>query len=144
MASRAETDRVKYASPPTSVVRRPVRDALNLVVYGKEATPYTPDYLVETTTLYWEDIKNATGLNEFYTFAGWYSEDKTLKLQDNNSFSFNVAEAATDEQKDLLLATPTEVNEGDPVNMIFRHAMHKLVVNLSAKASTTWTSRPSQ
>lgn len=106
-------------------------DALNLVVYGKEATPYTPDYLVETTTLYWEDIKNATGLNEFYTFAGWYSEDKTLKLQDNNSFSFNVAEAATDEQKDLLLATPTEVNEGDPVNMIFRHAMHKLVVNLS-------------
>lgn len=106
-------------------------DALNLVVYGKEATPYTPDYLVETTTLYWEDIKNATGLNEFYTFAGWYSEDKTLKLQDNNSFSFNVAEAATDEQKDLLLATPTQVNEGDPVNMIFRHAMHKLVVNLS-------------
>lgn len=106
-------------------------DALNLVVYGKEATPYTPDYLVETTTLYWEDIKNATGLNGFYTFAGWYSEDKTLKLQDNNSFSFNVAEAATDEQKDLLLATPTEVNEGDPVNMIFRHAMHKLVVNLS-------------
>lgn len=106
-------------------------DALNLVVYGKEATPYTPDYLVETTTLYWEDIKNATGLNEFYTFAGWYSEDKTLKLQDNNSFSFNVAEAATDEQKDLLLATPTEVNEDNPVNMIFRHAMHKLVVNLS-------------
>lgn len=106
-------------------------DALNLVVYGKEATPYTPDYLVETTTLYWEDIKNATGLNGFYTFAGWYSEDKTLKLQDNNSFSFNVAEAATDEQKDLLLATPTQVNEGDPVNMIFRHAMHKLVVNLS-------------
>lgn len=106
-------------------------DALNLVVYGKEATPYTPDYLVETTTLYWEDIKNATGLNGFYTFAGWYSEDKTLKLQDNNSFSFNVAEAATDEQKDLLLATPTEVNEGNPVNMIFRHAMHKLVVNLS-------------
>lgn len=105
-------------------------DALNLVVYGKEATPYTPDYLVETTTLYWEDIKNATGLNGFYTFAGWYSEDKTLKLQDNNSFSFNVAEAATDEQKDLLLATPTEVNEGNPVNMIFRHAMHKLVVNL--------------
>lgn len=106
-------------------------DALNLVVYGKEATPYTPDYLVETTTLYWEDIKNATGLNGFYTFAGWYSEDKTLKLQDNNSFSFNVAEAATDEQKDLLLATPTQVNEGDPVNIIFRHAMHKLVVNLS-------------
>ena len=106
-------------------------DALNLVVYGKEATPYTPDYLLETTTLYWEDIKNATGLNEFYTFAGWYSEDKTLKLQDNNSFSFNVAEAATDEQKDLLLATPTEVNEGNPVNMIFRHAMHKLVVTLS-------------
>lgn len=106
-------------------------DALNLVVYGKEATPYTPDYLVKTTTLYWEDIKNATGLNGFYTFAGWYSEDKTLKLQDNNSFSFNVAEAATDEQKDLLLATPTEVNEGNPVNMIFRHAMHKLVVNLS-------------
>lgn len=106
-------------------------DALNLAVYGEGATPYTPDYLVETTTLYWEDIKNATGLNEFYTFAGWYSEDKTLKLQDNNSFSFNVAEAATDEQKDLLLATPTEVNEGDPVNMIFRHAMHKLVVNLS-------------
>lgn len=106
-------------------------DALNLVVYGKEATPYTPDYLVETTTLYWEDIKNATGLNGFYTFAGWYSEDKTLKLQDNNSFSFNVAEAATDEQKDLLLATPTEVNEGDPVKLVFRHAMHKLVVNLS-------------
>lgn len=106
-------------------------DALNLVVYGKEATPYTPDYLVETTTLYWEDIKNATGLNGFYTFAGWYSEDKTLKLQDNNSFSFNVAEAATDEQKDLLLATPTQVNEGDPVKLVFRHAMHKLVVNLS-------------
>lgn len=101
-------------------------DALNLVVYGKETTPYTPDYLVETTTLYWEDIIKATGQSSAYTFVGWYNGNEPAKLLTDASF-----DVAAAKDKDLLLATPTEVNEGDPVNMIFRHAMHKLVVNLS-------------
>lgn len=101
-------------------------DALNLVVYGKEATPYTPDYLVETTTLYWEDIIKATGQSSAYTFVGWYNGNEPAKLLTDASF-----DVAAAKDKDLLLATPTQVNEGDPVNLVFRHAMHKLVVNLS-------------
>ena len=102
-------------------------DTLNLAVYGKEATPYTTTYYANTnSTLYWEDIIKATGQSSAYTFVGWYNGNEPAKLLTDASF-----DVAAAKDKDLLLATPTEVNEGDPVNLVFRHAMHKLVVNLS-------------
>ena len=102
-------------------------DTLNLAVYGEGATPYTTTYYANTnSTLYWEDIIKATGQSSAYTFVGWYNGNEPAKLLTDASF-----DVAAAKDKDLLLATPTEVNEGDPVNMIFRHAMHKLVVNLS-------------
>lgn len=102
-------------------------DTLNLAVYGDGATPYTTTYYANTnSTLYWEDIIKATGQSSAYTFVGWYNGNEPAKLLTDASF-----DVAAAKDKDLLLATPTEVNEGDPVNMIFRHAMHKLVVNLS-------------
>ena len=101
-------------------------DTLNLAVYGEGATPYTTTYYANTnSTLYWEDIIKATGQSSAYTFVGWYNGNEPAKLLTDASF-----DVAAAKDKDLLLATPTEVNEGDPVNMIFRHAMHKLVVNL--------------
>ena len=102
-------------------------DTLNLAVYGDGATPYTTTYYANTnSTLYWEDIIKATGQSSAYTFVGWYNGNEPAKLLTDASF-----DVAAAKDKDLLLATPTEVNEGNPVNMIFRHAMHKLVVNLS-------------
>ena len=102
-------------------------DTLNLAVYGDGATPYTTTYYANTnSTLYWEDIIKATGQSSAYTFVGWYNGNEPAKLLTDASF-----DVAAAKDKDLLLATPTQVNEGDPVNLVFRHAMHKLVVNLS-------------
>ena len=101
-------------------------DTLNLAVYGDGATPYTTTYYANTnSTLYWEDIIKATGQSSAYTFVGWYNGNEPAKLLTDASF-----DVAAAKDKDLLLATPTQVNEGDPVNLVFKHVMHKLVVNL--------------
>lgn len=99
------------------------KDKLKLAVYGSADVTY-PDYTVGTTVLYWEDVEAGVGTGP-YTFGGWFTKtDLPATLT-----SFN---AATASDPDLLLAAPaTNVSKGETVNLNFKHAMHKLVVNVT-------------
>ena len=99
------------------------KDKLKLAVYGSADVTY-PDYTVGTTALYWEDVEAGVGTGP-YTFGGWFTKtDLPTTLT-----SFN---AATASDPDLLLAAPaTNVSKGETVNLNFKHAMHKLVVNVT-------------
>lgn len=79
-------------------------------------------YTIGKTTLYWEDLGSLANYPP-YTFYAYYPEDATT----GNSFN-----AATATNPDMLVATPVAgINKGDDVDLVFFHAMHKLVVNLS-------------
>lgn len=100
------------------------KDKLKLAVYGSGNADYQVDYTVGTTVLYWEDVETGVGTGP-YTFGGWFTKtDLPATLT-----SFN---AATASDPDLLLAAPaTNVSKGAQVNLNFKHAMHKLVVNVT-------------
>lgn len=100
------------------------KDKLKLAVYGSGNADYQVDYTVGTTALYWEDVEAGVGTGP-YTFGGWFTKtDLPATLT-----SFN---AATASDPDLLLAAPaTNVSKGETVNLNFKHAMHKLVVNVT-------------
>lgn len=100
------------------------KDKLKLAVYGSGNADYQVDYTVGTTVLYWEDVETGVGTGP-YTFGGWFTKtDLPATLT-----SFN---AATASDPDLLLAAPaTNVSKGETVNLNFKHAMHKLVVNVT-------------
>lgn len=100
------------------------KDKLKLAVYGSGNADYQVDYTVGTTALYWEDVEAGVGTGP-YTFGGWFTKtDLPTTLT-----SFN---AATASDPDLLLAAPaTNVSKGATVNLNFKHAMHKLVVNVT-------------
>ena len=61
-----------------------------------------------------------------YTFAAWYNGNEPADLVADATF-----DVAAAKDKDLLLATPVTVGEGAQVNLNFKHAMHKLVVNVT-------------
>lgn len=100
------------------------KDKLKLAVYGSADAAYQVDYTVGATALYWEDVEAGVGTGP-YTFGGWFTKnDLPATLT-----SFN---AATASDPDLLLAAPaTNVSKGETVNLNFKHAMHKLVVNVT-------------
>lgn len=100
------------------------KDKLKLAVYGSGNADYQVDYTVGTTVLYWENVETGVGTGP-YTFGGWFTKtDLPTTLT-----SFN---AATASDPDLLLAAPaTNVSKGATVNLNFKHAMHKLVVNVT-------------
>lgn len=100
------------------------KDKLKLAVYGSGNADYQVDYTVGTTVLYWEDVETGVGTGP-YTFGGWFT--KTGLPATLTSFN-----AATASDPDLLLAAPaTNVSKGETVNLNFKHAMHKLVVNVT-------------
>lgn len=100
------------------------KDKLKLAVYGSGNADYQVDYTVGTTVLYWEDVETGVGTGP-YTFGGWFT--KTGLPATLTSFN-----AATASDPDLLLAAPaTNVSKGATVNLNFKHAMHKLVVNVT-------------
>lgn len=100
-------------------------DTLKLAVYGSSTGIYQANYYPTTTRLYWEDVKADAGEGN-YTFAGWYNGNEPADLVDDPTF-----DVAAAKDKDLLLATPVTVGEGARVNLNFKHAMHKLVVNVT-------------
>ena len=100
------------------------KDKLKLAVYGSGNADYQVDYTVGTTVLYWENVEIGVGTGP-YTFGGWFT--KTGLPATLTSFN-----AATASDPDLLLAAPaTNVSKGETVNLNFKHAMHKLVVNVT-------------
>lgn len=83
------------------------------------------DYAMPSTNLYWEDLKLPGGTKEV-SFTGCYPRHDSSM---GSSFIFNI-NRAEGEEKDLLLAPAVKVQAGSasPVRILFRHAMHKLVV----------------
>ena len=79
-----------------------------------------------STTLYWDDLSKT----EAVTFAAYYP--RVDKVEDAKAYVFN---AATVTNKDLLIATPDTKSKGEAVQLNFRHAMHRLVINLSTNVA---------
>lgn len=88
-------------------------------------------YTIGSTTLYWDDISPD---GNSIDFTAWYPEYNWVE-----SFihSYKVAEAATEAAKDLLMATMVTVAKHNPVNLQFKHVMHKLTIVLKADHYTS-------
>lgn len=95
--------------------------------------PTMLDYTFGTTKLYWEDV--ITDSYNVIHFGGWYPKyrpEGTL----SEPKDYDVAGAADEAKRDLLIAPLTEVEHGKPVSLAFRHVMHKLAVNLESDKYT--------
>lgn len=79
-------------------------------------------YTVGSTALWWDELS----MTDPVAFAAYYP--KAEAITDPAATIFN---AATATNKDLLLATPVTASKGEDVALAFRHAMHRLTVNLS-------------
>lgn len=84
------------------------------------------DYTIGSTKLYWEDVATKIGEADGYKFGGWYANPLP-----NNLLAMPNFDVAAAEDPDLLLATPATAAVGETVNLVFKHAMHKLVVNVT-------------
>lgn len=102
-------------------------DKIKLEVFNLDlgrASEY--DYTIGSTKLYWEDVATRFGEADSYTFGGWYANPLPENLWAMPNF-----DVAAAEDPDLLLATPATAAVGETVNLVFKHAMHKLVVNVT-------------
>ena len=79
-----------------------------------------------STKLYWDDLSKT----EAVTFTAYYPRTETIA--DPAAYVFN---AATATEKDLLLATPDTKSKGEAVQLSFRHAMHRLIINLTTNVA---------
>ncbi|MBK5720793.1 fimbrillin family protein [Dysgonomonas sp. Marseille-P4677] len=83
-------------------------------------------YEIGITNLYWEDLTQYC--DNSTVFFAWYPHF----FYDGIAVPYKVAGAETEVAKDLLMAPPVTVAKGDPVNLQFKHVMHKLVIVLSS------------
>ncbi|MDR1091756.1 MAG: fimbrillin family protein [Prevotella sp.] len=83
-------------------------------------------YEIGKTTLYWDEVYHDDNPVDFtawypvYSFSGIFIQ------------RYKVADAATEAAKDLLMAPTVTVAVHNPVNLQFKHVMHKLTIILSA------------
>ena len=101
-------------------------DEITLSVWN-ENTSQGFDYTIGMTHMYWDEL-SALG-DVPLNFLAFYPSVSVFEL--NQGFN-----AATATNPDLLSAYDTGVNEGETVNLVFNHIMHKLVVNLSSSDYT--------
>lgn len=102
-------------------------DKIKLQVFNLDlgrASEY--DYTIGSTKLYWEDVATKIGEADSYKFGGWYANPLP-----NNLLAMPNFDVAAAEDPDLLLATPATAAVGETVNLVFKHAMHKLAVNVT-------------
>ncbi|MDR0333854.1 MAG: fimbrillin family protein [Dysgonamonadaceae bacterium] len=85
-------------------------------------------YTFGETTLYWDDLIAEIG-NPPFSFTAYYP----VVPADISATGFNVVTAL---DPDLLAAHISSVNDGQNVNLVFNHIMHKLVVNLTSSQGT--------
>ena len=98
-------------------------DVLGLyVTVGATAKLANSAYTVGSTALWWDELS----MTDPVAFAAYYP--KAEAITDPAAYIFN---AATATNPDLLLATPVTASKGEDVALAFRHAMHRLTVNLS-------------
>lgn len=102
-------------------------DELGLYAYvGSTAKLDNSSYKVGTTALYWDELSKT----EAVTFSAYYP--KVADIADAAAYAFNAATATI---PDLLVATPVTKSKGEQVILDFRHAMHRLEVNITTNIS---------
>lgn len=97
-------------------------DIFTLAVSNSENDCVLNDFIVGTSDLKWDDLNISSG-NGKLIFSACYPK-QNIK---DGKFTFNIS---TSDEKDLLLAQVgnVAVNSNEPINLNFRHAMHKLVI----------------
>jgi uncharacterized protein (TIGR02145 family) len=85
-------------------------------------------YTFGETPLYWDDLIAEIG-NPPFSFTAYYP----VVPADISTTGFNVV---TTLDPDLLAAHISGVNDGQGVNLVFNHIMHKLEVNLTSSQGT--------
>lgn len=103
-------------------------DRITLFVRSESGQTTATDYTVGVSKLYWKNIR----LNPEDTkadFSACYPEQKVA----DGKFTFNIE---TSPDKDLLLAQSRNitVESEEPVDLLFTHAMHRLVINYSTQS----------
>jgi hypothetical protein len=88
------------------------------------------NYEIGVDKIYWDQY--STFLEPPVTFMACYQKGKVPNFIGRLVY-FN---AATEQEKDILLAIPDTVEAKKPVNLKFFHAMHKLNVNLTSNVFT--------
>ncbi|WP_431423383.1 fimbrillin family protein [Bacteroides hominis] len=102
-------------------------DELGLYAYvGTTAKLDNSSYKVGTTTLYWDELSKTAPV----AFSAYYP--KVADIANAAAYAFNAATATT---PDLLVATPVTKSKGEQVTLDFRHAMHRLEVNITTNIS---------
>lgn len=102
-------------------------DELGLYAYaGSMACLTNSSYKVNETALFWDELSKS----EAVTFSAYYPV--ATDIADATAYTFNAATTAT---SDLLVATPVTKSKGERVTLNFRHAMHRLVVNVTTNVS---------
>lgn len=95
-------------------------DKMTLCVTGG-AAPVVTDYVYEVDFLKWPDLGLSEDVSQV-TFSACYP---TQKVEQDGTFEFNSFKSSYD---DLLLAAaqPVEVGTSEAVSLTFRHALHRL------------------
>lgn len=86
-------------------------------------------YTLSTTVLYWDEVAKMP--DALVGFRGWYPYFEPKKDELGGTV-YNVAGAADDMHRDLLVSSAAIVKVGKPVALVFRHMMHKLTVTLTS------------
>lgn len=105
-------------------------DVIGLLVSGKDGETSSLRYEIGGESLLWKDI-DVTAAGGKVDFAAVYPEQETT----GSGFTFDLSGLASDEEKDLLLAGAAGIAEGseENINLVFRHAMHRLVVRYTVE-----------
>lgn len=87
-------------------------------------------YQVGQTTLYWDEISSDSNPIDFNAWYPVYNFSGSLTQP------YKVADAATNEAKDLLMTPVVTVPKYGTVSLQFKHVMHKLVIALGTNYYT--------
>lgn len=102
-------------------------DRITLLLATQSGSTTQFEYEVGGSTLYWKDVLHSTD-GELVDFCGCYP----VQNLSNGKFTFDLESAG---EKDLLWVRKTDVSYGTdtPVDLVFTHAMHRLVVNYTSE-----------
>lgn len=105
-------------------------DSFTLLTSTTSGESATYDYRIGFSSLYWKDIPR-NSQDQTIDFAACYPVQKIV----DGKFSFDLQTAA---DKDLLWAHTNGVPlmSESPVNLSFKHAMHRLVINYEVVSAT--------
>lgn len=105
-------------------------DVVGLLVSGKDGESESLRYEIGGEDLLWKDI-DVTPSGGNVDFAAVYPLQNTT----DGKFAFDLSGLSSDEEKDLLLAGAAGIPAGseESIDLVFRHAMHRLVIRYTAE-----------